>query len=171
MEAVSRGDLSSLTPLFERHARRLFGFLRGLVGSPSSAEDLVQETFLKILRHRRSFRPGSAFLPWFLGIARNAAWAFLDRRSRMPSGALEERVDADSPEPLHLARERAAGVTHALRQLPAVEREVLLLSYFEGLRHREIAELLGSTPGAVKVRIHRARKAARQHLAEWEKPA
>lgn len=168
MAAVRRGDLAELTPLFERHSQRLFGFLRGLVGSASLAEDLVQETFLRILRHRRSYRSGRAFLPWLLRIARNAAWAHLKRRARMPSAELPEVADAGSLEQRQLERERANRLTRALRRLPDQEREVLLLSYFEGLRHREIAELVGSTPGAVKLRVHRAKKTLRRHLGALE---
>lgn len=165
MAAVRGGDLAELATLFERHSRRLFGFLRGLVGSPSAAEDLVQETFLRILRYRRSYRDGRPFLPWMLRIARNAARRHLRRRRRMPAEELAEMPAAGSPEQGHLERERAVRLTRALGTLPRREREVLLLSYFEGLRHREIARLVGASAGAVKVRVHRARARLRRHLA------
>ena len=164
MTAVRGGDLSGLTPLFERYSRRLFGFLRGLVGSPSAAEDLVQETFVRVLRHRRSYRANKPFLPWLLRIARNAAWAHLKKQARMPSEELPELVAVDSPEQHHIERDRAKRLTKALQLLSKKEREVLLLSYFEDLRHREIAGLVGSTPGAVKVQVHRARKSLIAHL-------
>ena len=168
MAAVRRGDLSQLAVLFERHSRRLFGFLRGFVGNPSAAEDLVQESFLRVLRHRRSYRAGRPFLPWLLGIARNAARAHLSREGRMPRTELPELVAAGSPERRQLERERADRLMRELQRLPAGDREILLLSYFEGLRHRQIAELVGSTPGAVKVRAHRARRALQARLERPE---
>ena len=168
MAAVRRGEVAGLTPLFDRHSRRLFGFLRGLLGSPGAAEDMVQETFLRVLRHRESYREGRAFMPWLLGIARNVAWAHLERQGRMPASEMPELAAAGSLERRHLERERADRLSRALSELPAKDREVLLLSYFDGFKHREIAELVGSSPGAVKVRIHRARQALRQHLDPQE---
>lgn len=170
MAEVRRGDLAGLTPLFERYSRRLFGFLRGLVGNASTAEDLVQESFLRVLRHRRSFRSGRAFLPWLLQIARNAAWTHLRTQSRAEfTNELPRLVETSSPETGHLEKQRAERLAAALRCLSPGEREVLLLSYFEGLRHREIADLVGSTPGAIKVKVHRARLALREHLGGQEK--
>lgn len=167
MAAVRTGELRRLAVLFERHARRLFGFLRGLVGSPSAAEDLVQETFLRVLRHRRSYRDG-AFLPWVLRIARNVAWAHLATRARMPRGELREQIEPGAQEQRQLELERAARLTRALARLPRAGREVLLLTYFEGLRYTQIARIVGSSPGAVKVRAHRARKALRAQLFDDE---
>ena len=168
MAAVRRGDRTGLTLLFERHSRRLFGFLRGLTGSSTAAEDLVQETFLRVLRHRRSYRAGRAFLPWMLGIARNAAWAHLRKASRMPPAELPELVDTASPERRRLERERSERLWRALQELPARDREILLLSYFDGLGYRQIAEVTGVGAGAAKVRAHRARKALRRRLDEEE---
>ena len=172
MAAVRRGESSALVPLFERHCRRLYGFLRGLLGSSSAAEDLVQETFLRVLRHRRSYRLGKAFLPWVLRIARHAAWAHLKRLKRMPVVELVEGVPelaaAGSPEEHQLERERAARLTRALQELPVKDREVLLLSYFDGLRQREIAGIVGTSTGAVKVRVHRAKTALKRCLEDPE---
>lgn len=169
MTAVRQGELAQLAPLFERHSGRLFGFLRGLVGSAHVAEDLVQETFLRVLRHRRSFKSGGAFLPWLLRIARNLAWTHLRRQSRMPSEELPQLVDARSPEESRIEKQRAHEIAAALQLVSPDDREVLLLSYFEGFRHREIAQIVGSTPGAVKVRVHRARLALRKHLSTMER--
>ena len=169
MAAVRRGELPRLATLFERHSRRLFGFLRGLVGSATASEDLVQETFLRVLRHRRTYRTGKPFLPWLLGIARNAARAHISRTARMPRSELPELIAAGTPERRQLERERAGRLAHELQRLALKDREVLLLSYFEGLDHRQIGELVGASPGAVKVRAHRARKALRARLAAPEK--
>ena len=169
MESARQGDLSRLAVIFERHARRLFGFLHGLVGSRPAAEDLVQETFLRVLRHRHSYRADRPFLPWLLAIARNAAWGHLTRQARHPRVELDDVAAAGSPEARSIDRQRAERLARALGDLPPRDREVLLLSYWEGLGHRQIAGLVGSTPGAVKVRAHRARRALRDLLAAVEK--
>ncbi|MEM7586053.1 MAG: RNA polymerase sigma factor [Acidobacteriota bacterium] len=170
MAAVRSGDPSGLTLLFERHGRRLFGYLRGLVGDVSAAEDLVQETFTRLLRHRSGYNPGRPFLPWMLTIARNAAWAHLRSRARHTETDLPVPDLAPSLEAQHIGHQHAEQLSQALHNLPAPDRDVLLLSYFEGLRHREIADVLGSTRGAVKVRIHRAIKALRRHFNAFEEP-
>jgi RNA polymerase sigma-70 factor (ECF subfamily) len=72
MEAVRGGELGQLGLLFERHHRRLYGFCRRLTGSPTAAEDLVQEIFMRLLRYRESYRPGAEFAPWMYTLARNA---------------------------------------------------------------------------------------------------
>jgi RNA polymerase sigma-70 factor (ECF subfamily) len=86
----------------------------------------------------------------------------------MPSVELPELVDARSPEANQIEKQRARQLTRALQLIAPREREVLLLSYFEDLRHREIAQLTDSTPGAVKVQVHRARRALREQLEALE---
>lgn len=172
MGAVRAGELDLLAVLFERHGRRLFGYLRGLLGSPSEAEDLVQETFLRLLRARRRYRRGAAFVPWMLVTARNLAWNRLEKGRRrgeeeLPTAGSPGHEDtSDGPEAELAARQRAEALTRALQELGGGEREVLLLSYFEGLEHRDIAALLDISPGAVKARIHRARGKLRGMLTQ-----
>ena len=86
----------------------------------------------------------------------------------MPSEELQQLVDNRSPEESRIEKQRANELAAALQLVSPDDREVLLLSYFEGFRHREIADLIGSTPGAVKVQVHRARLALRKHLPPLE---
>ncbi len=86
----------------------------------------------------------------------------------MPRSELPELAARSCPERLRLDRERAERLSRELQRLPAKDREVLLLSYFEGFGHRQIAAVVGSTPGAVKVRAHRARRTLRDRLAASE---
>jgi RNA polymerase sigma factor (sigma-70 family) len=166
MVAVRDGDLAQLGVLFERHHVGLFNFFLRLTGSRQLSEDLVQESFIRILKYRKTFRQPGEFRPWLYRLARNAAAAWFrkhrgDRRGQ-PAAEPEERA-ADSP--LALAEMERAESSRLLRaallRLPYERREVLLLSRFGEMRYDQIAELLGCSTGAVKLRVHRAVKQLR----------
>jgi RNA polymerase sigma factor (sigma-70 family) len=187
MAAVRDGDLVQLGVLFERHHIGLFNFFLRLTGSRQLSEDLVQEAFIRILKYRKSFRvagprasaagvpsqagdtsyrsmPGE-FRPWLYKLARNAVAAHFRKHGRdhLPPGEPEERV-CQSPLALDEMRraEDARLLRAALLRLPYERREVLLLSRFGELRYDQIAELLGCSVGAVKLRVHRAVRQLRE---------
>lgn len=165
MGAVRHGDLVQLGVLFERHHVGLFNFFLRLTGSRQLSEDLVQEAFIRILKYRKTFRPPGDFRPWLYQLARNAVAAHFRKHGRdhLPPGEPEERV-CESPLALdELQRaENARLLRAALLQLPYERREVLLLSRFGELRYDQIAELLGCSVGAVKLRVHRAVRQLRE---------
>jgi len=165
MGAVRDGDLVQLGVLFERHHVGLFNFFLRLTGSRQLSEDLVQEAFIRILKYRKSFRAPGEFRPWLYQLARNAVAAHFRKHGRdhLPPGEPEERV-CDSPLALdELQRaENARLLRAALLRLPFERREVLLLSRFGELRYDQIAELLGCSVGAVKLRVHRAVRQLRE---------
>lgn len=177
MRAVQAGDEAAFPLLYRRYERRLLAFLVPYVGHLALAEDILQETFLRVFRQRASYEPRGAFRTWIFAIARNLALDQLRRRrslreSTSPFGD-ESRVGGDPeklPDPAPDAlgvlagRDAAATLRAALLELPEEDRAVILLSRLEGLRYREIAEILGSTEGAVKVRAHRALLALRKRL-------
>ncbi len=167
MVAVRAGDLAQLGVLFERHQVGLFNFFLRLTGSRQASDDLVQESFIRILKYRKTFRQPGEFRPWLFKLARNAAAAWF-RKHRgdlrgLPAAEPEERP-ADAP--LALAEMERAESSRLLRaallRLPYERREVLLLSRFGELRYDQIGELLGCTTGAVKLRVHRAVKQLRE---------
>jgi RNA polymerase sigma factor (sigma-70 family) len=165
MAAVRDGDLVQLGTLFERHHVGLFNFFLRLTGNRQLSEDLVQEAFIRILKYRKTFRQPGEFRPWLYKLARNAVAAHFRKHGRdhLPPGEPEERV-CDSPLALdQLERaESARQLRTALMLLPFERREVLLLSRFGELRYDEIAELLGCSVGAVKLRVHRAVRQLRE---------
>jgi len=165
MVAVREGDLVQLGALFERHHVGLFNFFLRLTGNRQLSEDLVQEAFIRILKYRKSFRVPGEFRPWLYKLARNAVAAHFRKHGRdhLPPGEPEERV---CESPLALAEmeraENARLLRAALLRLPYERREVLLLSRFGELRYDQIAELLGCSVGAVKLRVHRAVRQLRE---------
>jgi RNA polymerase sigma factor (sigma-70 family) len=153
MERFLGGDTSAFDALFVRHAARVRAYLRRMVGS-TTADDLTQATFLSVVRSRDRFQRGARFRPWLYAIASNAARDFVRRaRFEQPTddGVLPEQgVEPQLPDP---SLEKA--VHGALAQLPAQQREAIVLHRFQGFSFGEIAETLGLSESAVKVRAHR----------------
>jgi RNA polymerase sigma-70 factor, ECF subfamily len=170
MERCATGDDRAFDELYRRAAQRVRGFLIRLSGNASLADDLTQETFVRIHRARGSFAVGAAALPWMFAIARNA---FLDharrehvRRSSSATDAepREAAKDTQGDEVLS-AQEMLGIVRETLDRLPILQRDAFVLIRFEGLSVSEAAAVLGATEAAVKVRAFRAYEALRAALA------
>ncbi len=170
MERCAGGDDRAFDELYRRGAQRVRGFLLRLSGDAALADDLTQETFVRVHRARGHFAAGAAALPWMFAIARNA---FLDhsRREqvRKRSGAhlaqpREAAPDTQGDE-VFAAREMLGIVSATLDELPLLQREAFVLIRFEGLSVSEAAQILGATEAAVKIRAFRAYEALRAALA------
>ncbi len=161
MEQVRDGRVEKLAILFERHQTMLYNFFLRLTGNRAASEDLVQEVFIRILKYRAGYLGDSRFNIWMFQIARNAHIDHL--RKQKGTLALDDQYDeAPSlerrPDERFEADEEAALVRRALEHLPLKKREILVLFRFQGLKLREIADLLGVQVGTVKVQVHRALK-------------
>ena len=171
MIQVRNGEIDKLGILFERHHRKFYAFFVRLTGSPALAEDLVQEVFVRLLKYRHTFR-GGEFTPWVFRLARNAAADHYGRRrpeDPLPEDGHEPASTAPlAPETMVQDQEQAL-VRVALGRLSPEKRELLLLARFQLLPYDEIAGLLDTTGGAVKVRVHRALKELRQAYLGAEK--
>ena len=163
MSRVRDGDVQALAPLFDRHHAALLNFYLRTTGNRASSEDLVQDVFVRVLKYRRTYRPGSRFLTWMYHIARHARVDFLHKRR----GEIEWDDAYAAPvlpgDPAESAQHRRC-LALALQRLPDDKREVLVLSRFQGLRYDAIGQLLKCEPGAVKVRVHRAMRELREHF-------
>lgn len=170
MERFQKGDAAAFDALFARYARPMHAYLWRLTGDRASVEDLVQATFLSLVRARNRYRGGARFRPWLYAIATNAARDHHRRRRGDPlagSGELPQALATEEP-PLEDAGLRAA-VRRALAQLPENQRLAVVLLRFEELSVAEIAELLETSEGAVKLRAHRGYERLRELLQSlWE---
>ncbi len=162
MCAVARGDLACMSEIYQLRRRPLFRFFHRLTGRQATAEDLVHEVFVRMLRYRQTWQPGSDFEAWMYRIARNV---FNDqgRKRRLEAPALEgemEAVPSGNPTPFEIAlRQQDLALLHrALRQLPDEKRELIVLSRFQGLSYDQIGQITGCETGAVKTRVFRAMK-------------
>ena len=162
MRQVRAGRTAALATLFERHHARLYRYCLRMTGQRAAAEDLVQETFMKMLKYKGTFRDDSAFVPWMFGIGRNECLAHLRRTAGdRASGDAHDLADTVAPVESTHAHDEQELVRRALLELPADRREVLVLSRYEYRSYEEIAEVLDCSVGAVKVRVHRAIKQLR----------
>lgn len=167
MVKVKDGDLDKLGLLFERYKRPLYGFFYGLNREPELSEDLVQNTFLRIMKYRHLFRGESAgradrgdFRAWMFHIARNVNYDHHRKNKVKASEDLEywqHRIGHDENLSSEIQqREEQTMLLQALDRLPADKREILLLSKFEEKKYSEIGIVLGCSEGAVKVKVFRA---------------
>jgi len=180
MERLAAGHDVALNDLMERHATPVFHFLCRMVGNEDDANDLAQETFVRVFRSRASFRTDGKFSTWLFTIAANLARNHFRWRSRHPNisleaetGETEQTLDstlpANDPAPNEqaLAAERAATVRTAVNKLPEDLREAIVLCEWEELSVSEAAAILETTPKAVESRLYRARQILRERLKNW----
>jgi RNA polymerase sigma factor (sigma-70 family) len=168
MARYAQGDSRSFKEIFARWAPRLHWYFLRVTGSSGDADDLLQATFLKVHRGRRSFRPEIGLRGWLFTIAARVRWDEARRRSHHPSGAdpaqAEELAAPDQGDPA-VARERASAVRAALARLPDSQREVIYLHRFEQMTFAEIAAVFDTSEGAVKLRAFRGYEKLREELA------
>jgi RNA polymerase sigma-70 factor (ECF subfamily) len=168
MTAYIAGDKAAFRELFQRYAPLLQRAMARDLRSPEEANDLVQQTFLHLHRSRLDFEPGRKLKPWIFTIALNLKREYFRRSKRRHETSLEDdRVAEPYEGPRGQERSDAARETAlALSTLPAEHREVIELHWFAGLSFPEVAEAVGSTIAAVKVRAHRGYVALRARLGD-----
>jgi len=172
MGDVARGDLDALGMLFSRHHARVHALCYRFQGDAAAADDLVQESFLRVLRYGKSFDARSRFTTWLYRLVRNVCLDHMSRNQREHGARLSIARDLEPRAPAQAERdERLERVHQALQRLPAEQREVLVLSRFENLKYREIAEPHEITVDAVKQRAHRALRELRRIFEELERQA
>lgn len=175
MARLADGETTALNQLIQRWQRPLRSFVLRSVLNESDADDILQETFLRVYRHRRRFRPDSRFSTWLFAIALNLCRNHLARAYRRRTDALEDHIATASPPaadtPLAgqqlLADERACAVRDAIHALPDDQRAAVLLFEYEGFSVAEIAEIEGTTAKAIENRLYRARQNLRRSLSRW----
>jgi len=162
------GDAEAFGVLVRRYAARATRVALGLVGDHSDAMDISQEAFVRAWRHIRKFRGQSSFFTWYSSILRKVALTWLRRRWKNTDVDLMDAsaVPAKGFDPAVLAErnEQAECLWQAVLHLPTKHREVIVLSHFEHLTYKEIAEVLEIPIGTVMSRLHAARKALRKQL-------
>jgi RNA polymerase sigma-70 factor (ECF subfamily) len=156
MIAYVAGSKAAFDELFARYAPVLLRLMLRELRMREEANDLVQQTFLQVHRARRDFDPTQRFKPWVFTIALNLKREYFRRRKRKPEAQLdmevhEPAVDPRGQEQADASRELQRG----LADLPNDQREVIELHWFEGLSFAEIAQCVGASVSAVKVRAHR----------------
>jgi RNA polymerase sigma-70 factor, ECF subfamily len=161
MRAFARRDPGAASELYARFAPRIFGLGMVMLGNPSQAEDLVQDTFVKVWRTAPSYDPGRGSVDtWILLIARSLAVDLLRRRvleakTMAGENAREESPEA-GPEEQAETRDLTERARRAMRSLSSGQRAALELAYFGGKTSAEVAEMEGIPVGTAKTRIRTA---------------
>ena len=172
--ACQQGDPRAFREVFEIYKDRIYALCRYMSGDPDDAEDLSQEVFISAFRNIGAFRAEASFGTWLYRIAANRCTAEL--RKRTPAFQSLEAMDemdaapptpAPNPEDLVIRKELSDQVEAAVAALPENLRLLFVLGTLEGLRYREIGEIVGCSEDAVKMRIHRARKRIRDALKPY----
>jgi RNA polymerase sigma-70 factor, ECF subfamily len=188
---LRRGDLDALSALLTRYQNRLYRYLLRIVREPAEAEDLFQQTWVRVAEKIAQFDPRRGFEPWLFALARNLA---IDHLRRIRPSSLDEPVgNGESQETAAarlvsheqpaldriLERERAARLGVALESLSISYREVLTLRFEEEMKLEEIAEVLAIPLSTVKTRLRRGLERLRFALesadqsssgADWKAP-
>jgi RNA polymerase sigma-70 factor (ECF subfamily) len=168
MSAYVAGDAAAFRVIFERYAPLLLRAMLRELHAREEAHDLVQQTFLQLHRARRDFDAAQKLKPWVFTIAMNLKREYFRRKKRRPESSLEAELGA---EPAVAARgaaqvEARRALTKALAELPPDQREVIELHWFDELEFPEVAQVVGASVSAVKVRAHRGYVRLRHALGD-----
>ncbi len=172
MQAYLANDQRAFEQLFGRIAPRLHAFFRRCFGQATVADELLQTTFLNIHKGRHTYKPGASVQTWMFAIAANVRRDEWRRRYRLKEDCSEDALEAAerknqvSPTLAAETRDRIQRVRVALERLPESQRVVVSLHRYEGMSFAEIAEVLGTTPAAARIRAFRAYEALREELRD-----
>ncbi len=180
MRRVQGGEEAALGALMERWELPVKAVVGRIVLNAGEAEELAQETFVRVWQQREKFRPGAEFRPWVFAIAVNLARNRLRWWRRRPTVELDEwtllrqgfggqgeLAAGESPSVKAECEERAAAVRDAIAALPLELREAIVLFEYEQMSQAEIAVAAGCTVKAVESRVARAREKLRAALKRW----
>lgn len=170
---LRRGDPDAFDALLTRYQSRLYRYLLRLTGNTAVAEDLFQETWLKMITHIHRYDERRPFEPWLYSVARNLA---IDHLRKAAPESLDEpsetgeariaQIGADAPGSLErlLEEERRGLLERRLEELPALYREALSLRFEEEMTFEEMAEVLSAPVPTVKSRVQRALSTLRKRM-------
>ncbi len=173
LQGVSQGQVHLFGELVRRYERELYGYLRRYLGDAALAEDVFQNTFLQLYLKSNQYEAGRPVKPWLYTIATHQAIDAMRRQGRHQAVSLDEKratedvgdtrsllemLESREQDPLDSVQgeERRLRVRASVEQLPEFLRQVVLLAYYQGLKYREIAEILDIPVGTVKSRLHAA---------------
>lgn len=155
MTLLRSGHDEPLGVLMARHGAELIRFFLLRSRDPHAAQDLANETFYRIFAKARTFEPTKPFRPWFFTVAANV-WRAWQRKRRPAEVPLEKLPETAEEQPAAGPAPGMEAAARLLEQLSEVDREILVLRHYEGLKLNEIARRLGLSPGAVYTRLFRA---------------
>ena len=183
IEKSKAGDFDAFEKLLDKYEKKVYNIGYSMMRNSQDAEEVLQETFLKVFDKLHQFKEKSLFSTWLYRIATNEALMLLRKRKPVSMVSLEEPLDDDyragirrdlvdwstSPQDLYLRKEFQEKIDEVILTLPENYRAVFVLRDIQGLPAKEVSEILDITVAAVKARLHRARLYAREVLNKYFK--
>jgi RNA polymerase sigma-70 factor (ECF subfamily) len=163
MDRVKKGDESAFEELVSRHYHSVYNFANRFLLDAANAEDVTQEVFLRVFRAAKTYTVRAKFSTWLYTITKNLCFNELRRKRSVNILSIEDEMLPeipsldDSPVSRLEKKEIRVKVLDAVRVLPANLRVAVLLLKYHGLSYEEVAEILGCTVNAIKLRLHRAK--------------
>lgn len=166
MKRIGRGDAASYKILAEEHLRSIVNYSYRLLTDRSEAEDVAQETFLRLWTHASEWRPQSRLSAWLHRVAHNLCVDRLRRRVEQNAEGIERFQATDRPSSLVARKQLAQVVENALAELPERQRAAISLVHYQGLSNIEAAQVLDVSVDALESLLARARATLRKNLAD-----
>jgi RNA polymerase sigma-70 factor (ECF subfamily) len=173
MELIRRGDDKAFELLLSRHQRSVYNLACRFLNDEAEAEDITQETFIRIFKAAVTYTPEAKFTTWLYTIVKNLCFNALRKRRSAQIVSIEEETlpeipaDINDPSEIIDGRRLRSKVLAAVHALPENMRIAVLLHKFHGLQYHEIAEILDCSVNTVKLRVHRAKAVLARSLSEF----
>ncbi len=164
MLLVKEGHLSELTSLFDRYQVTLYNFFLRLTRDRAISQDLTQNLFYRLIRYRQSYEPSHGnFRSWIYRMARNVHFDFCKQEQKAPGRLADPEILEDqlADQSMGYTQDQYQRLDLAMAKLDPDQREVLILSRYQGLKYEEIARIRESSVAAIKVQVFRALKQLR----------
>jgi len=170
LQRARGGDREAFAEIVRTHFRTAYVVALAIVGEPSDAEDVVQDSFVRCWQRLHQCRDASSFASWLRSIVRSVAMNHIERETVRATSSLEDRPlpGHESPDRDLARSDLRTRLTAAMRHLTSAQREILLLYDLEGFRHADIASLLGISEVVSRRHLSNARKRMRRALEEPE---
>lgn len=162
MQEVAQGDLDKMSLLFDRYHEWIYNFFYQMLEDHAVSEDLLQNTFFKAIKYRKSYK-GGKFTSWIFQIARNLGNDHFQKYSKQKTDDLDtiENLADFSGSEEDTRAEEIVRLKKVLEKLPIKDRELLIMSRIQEMNYAQIAQFINSNDAAVKMRVHRALKKLR----------
>jgi RNA polymerase sigma-70 factor (ECF subfamily) len=179
MTLAAAGSMGAFETLVARHLSAVSRFCTKFLGNPAAGEDVAQDVFVEVWEARARYQPQRRFFMFLLTVARSRCLNHIRGDRRRAARAVEAAGPVEGPEPAAatpeqldalLESERRRQVRVALRELPPLQREALLLRFDQGLSYPEIARVVGKSEEAIRSRVHHGLKLLRRQIAGGGEP-
>ncbi|MFY0688923.1 MAG: RNA polymerase sigma factor [Cyclobacteriaceae bacterium] len=167
MLKVKAGDLEKLSLLYQRYSRRMYGFFYRMTTDGATSEDLVQNVFMRMLKYKHTYADDGKFETWAFRLARNVHHDHYKKNKRYlhqeDMTTWEQRMEqSGNVENDWVKSDEMSHLKQALDMLSPEKRELIEMTRFQQMKYADVAAVLGTNEGAVKVRMHRALKSLRE---------